>query len=157
MEKHDLAPGSKRFLDNFGEYERSGINTRFLAAIRNGAMAPDAVITSVIDTLQDEMRNLLRRKQVEYCAKNREVQKALRAHPEDALALAEHGLWWESQSDEERKRIKEEKDARYRDAYMNAQPPTEKQVAFLRSKGYEEEVTSKLEASRLIQDLIATN
>jgi len=65
--------------------------------------------------------------------------------------FAEFILRREGLPDEEKRRLKEAAGDRYRRDYMEKQPPTEKQLGYLRSLGYLHTPTNRLEASDLIE------
>jgi hypothetical protein len=147
-------PGSKKFLEYFGRYEGSWVNNLFLGAVRDGVMIPDAVVARVADICEEYLSTAARSVNTEWCRKHRLLQEQLDTYPHDALMLAEHALWWESLSKEQKEQIKTARGIVYRDAYMAAQPPTERQLKVLRENGYTAPVTSRLEASRIIAEPI---
>lgn len=73
--------------------------------------------------------------------------------PEALLAGARWALWWESLPFDERQRIKRERSEEALSRWMEEQPPTEKQLSYLRILGHTGEVANRLEASRLIERL----
>ncbi len=154
---HSEASGTKKFLDYFGRYERSEIKGRFLRAVREGASTCAEVVESVTEVCSCQQESAKRRRNGSDSEKLERLAEALIAHPDDALALAENALWSESLPPDERRRQKEERSVPYRLAYMAGEPPTDKQIAYLRSLGYVGKVASKLDAKHLIQEITGTN
>jgi hypothetical protein len=69
---------------------------------------------------------------------------------ECALRYAAHVVAYERLPLEERERIKDARTARFRQEWIEHQPPTDKQLAFLRSLGCSEIPASRAETSRWI-------
>jgi hypothetical protein len=61
---------------------------------------------------------------------------------------------YERLSPEAKARLKEQRAEEGRRAWMSTQPPTDKQLAYLRSLGYAGEVPDRLRASELIDRLV---
>jgi hypothetical protein len=80
----------------------------------------------------------------------REIREEKRAA---ALAFAEWCLAYESLDPEAKRQLKAGRGEQYRVRWMAAQPPSEKQIAYLRALGYQGEVQSKAHASELIDSL----
>jgi len=80
-------------------------------------------------------------------ARNERIVSPFDTYFDEAVDSARWAIQWDRLSDPEKQRVKAER-------WMAEQPPTEKQVKYLRSLGYDGEVESKLHASELIDRLL---
>ena len=72
---------------------------------------------------------------------------------DEAMAFAAWAPAWEALPPAEKERQKAAKGAAHRQTYMEQQPPTDKQRGYLAMLGYTGEVTSKAQASDLIDKI----
>ncbi len=80
----------------------------------------------------------------------------LAGYPDEAAAFAEWALEWESLPAEERAKRKRHRSEEHRQQWLDAQPPTEKQVRYCRMLGYQGAIESKRHASEIIDRLKGT-
>ena len=138
----------RQLLAHYPEHQRSAIANLFLFAVRRGAGDPEAVLAAVLAELRGRLGTWGREDQAV-----RAQLATLMQHRADALDFAGWTIDWESLPREERERQKGERGDRHRRQWTDNQPPTEKQVGYLRSLGYTGEVRSKTHASQLIGEL----
>lgn len=144
----------RELLQHFPNNRRAYVANAFLYAVRAGARTPLQVLIAVNHTLEETRARALRWSQTsDTAARSDDLYGVLHEHHDEAMAFARWALAWEALPQAERDRIKAEKGAVYRQAYMEQQPATDKQVAYLRALGYQGEVTSKAHASELIDQL----
>lgn len=111
----------------------------FCYAVRSGCITP----TSIIDHVKQNANG-----------RYAEVPEIIEQNLESATDFALYVLKWESLTFAEKRAVKEKKGAAYRNAYLSKQPPTEKQLRFLKSLGYKGPIESKLDAMRMIDQLL---
>lgn len=126
------------FLDNFEVAQRSGIANWFYEAAREGAETPDAIVRRSISRVFDSPAL-------------RKLRDVVEADASQALEFAEHVLWRESLSPEEKERFKGESEKVYQHRWMSKQPPTKKQIAYLEASACHIIPANRLEASQLIE------
>ncbi len=132
----------RKFLEHFKANNRGPVMNLFLFAARNGCRTPEEILLYVQERAG------------EYAGGQYSVLPQLvRENPEQALALARYALTWETLPDNVKTGIKDARAKEYRAEYMKKQPPTEKQLKYLRSLGYGEEVLNRWEAAQLIERL----
>lgn len=150
-----IQTGNRDLLNRFLQARRSYVANTFLFAVRRGARTPDAVMASV----KQELRTCQERAQYWHDADGEarytEVAATINEYPEEARAFAIWALEWEQLSRAEKARQRDQDGDAYRQAWMRQQPATDKQRAYLAALGYEGEITSKQQASELI-DRLAT-
>ena len=147
------ASSPRAFLNHFTENQRSHIANIFLGAVRHGKRTPDSVLAAVIATALGRLDQAKRWNDAEDAAKFSVITRMLIEHRDEALAFAQWALDWEAQSPEQREQTKVERGQHYRARWMREQPATQRQIDYLRTLGWEGEVTSRLEGSRLIDRL----
>lgn len=129
----------------------------FLRSVRAGERTPDGVAREALNDLRAHLReSLASRVNTDTLALQRLISVVL-AHPSEALLLAGEALAWESLPGHERTAIKDARADHYRREWMEAQPPSEKQLAFLKVLGYLGPVQSKQHAGELIDQLRGGN
>jgi hypothetical protein len=147
-----IAPASqpgKRFLDHFDQCRRSWVTNQFCFAVREGTQTSEMVLAAVNSTIHHRITSSSytgddRRKVVE-------LLDCIRDHPEDALVFAQLIISREAVPTDVRDREKVARSAYHRDAWMATQPPTDKQITYLKQPGDVGEVPSnRLEATRLL-------
>ncbi len=137
-----------RFLNHLPADQRGPIGSLFHEAVRAGATDAAGVLSHV----QGEVMALL---QTRYLSQSRRggleaLRAALASDPAAARDYAEYALWWNGLPQSERDRLKSEKEREGQREWMRSQPPTSKQISFLRALGCDTTPASKLEASELI-------
>lgn len=110
-----------------------------------------SVIDAVIDTLEDR---LFRTPGMNEKAHNTYSNLLFALNVGDGENFVSHLIWREGLSHEEKTRLKNEAKTNGAKSFMASQPPTEKQIAYLRSLGSNETPQSKLEASEMIDRLL---
>ena len=133
------ATAKDKFLDLFPPKRRSQVTNEFCCAVRAGYVDPYSIVTSVLCALTRK--------------RDHELYDAIRANYEAGLEFAEYILAWEKLPAEVKRKIKEERASVHREEYLRTQPPTDKQLKYLKVLGYKREVKSKWEAMTLIDKL----
>jgi len=118
-----------------------------------GLTEPAAIVAAAKAELDRRIANARRYGDHDGLRKFSELYAVISENREEALALAAWAVEWESLPRAEREKAKAERAEEGRRAWMDTQPPTEKQIAYLRSLGFEGEVRSRLEASQRIDEL----
>jgi hypothetical protein len=121
------------WLEHFAPERRSGVANLFHQVHRAGAATPPLI-------LHDVRQGVRRRLQSQYCSPDRAahlalVLEALDCAHDAALAYAEEVIAWNRLPQPERDTIKAERRREYQQTHMRAQPPTSKQISFLRALG----------------------
>lgn len=134
------------WLNQFPQNTRSTIMNLFCYAVRDGCETDMEVLQRVeYQALRRRGRNNSSYLTDEWIG--RLVEALLQ---EEAGDLANHILWRERLPQADRERLKAEAGKSHIAAYMSQQPPTEKQLKYLRSLGCKETPKSKQEASEWI-------
>jgi hypothetical protein len=137
------------WLDQFPADRRSTVANWFHFAVREGARTPAAVVIAVQETVRRRLTG--------------ESDPARRAHlatvahalqQDGALAYAAEVITYEQLPYAERQRVKAERGKPYMVEAMRGKPPTEKQLALLRSKGVSSMPEDRAEASQMIDRLL---
>lgn len=139
------------FLENFQPHLKGAIGNLFCDTYRRGYYTqPDQLCDAV------EEAAALKLRQGYWTGESADALEILLQviYSLDAQAFAEHIIWRESLPDDERRRLKQEAKAEGAKVWMREQPPTEKQLSYLKSLGCEKTPESKLEASELISELV---
>ena len=144
----------KRFLEYFELRERSLVSNLILYQIRDGVSDATQVLRGVRTGLHKQTARYRQYNQQNFVRRNQKILNTLSVHPDDALALVEWAFWWERLSPEEKQAIRQEASETYRRQHMDSQPPTERQIKYLRSLGWPGEIESKLDASEKIDKLL---
>jgi hypothetical protein len=140
-------------LERFTPNRRSYVANTFLYAVRSGARTPAKVLADVEHQLSETARRSRRWGFTDTIERTESIYSILNEYHDEALAFAQWCISYEALPPGEKARRKAEKGAPHRQAWMEQQPATEKQVAYIRSLGYEGPVTSKAHASSLIEQL----
>lgn len=139
-----------KFLTDYPPNGRGAITNWFCFAVRDGAKTPREVLTQV------EYKVRLRMPEYgDYSLSNDDLERLLEhlLDPE-AEDFAAFIIEREALPNDVRERLKAASGATYQQAYMAAQPPTEKQLSYLRSLGCQEVPTTKLQASQFIDQCL---
>lgn len=132
------------FLSYFPPEYRSTAANCLLEAVRRGCTTPPEVVDHALSAAY---RRIYGSEAFTLLLLLAEVD------PKALLAGARWALWWESLPFDERQRLKRERSEEAVTRWMEEQPPTEKQLSYLRILGHTGEVANRLEASRLIEQL----
>lgn len=139
-----------KFLADYPRAGQGTITNWFCYAVRDGAKTPSEVLSTVAYTVQRRIG----------------VNQNYSLSDADLLTLLEHLtdpeadefaafiIERESLPADERERLKAESGKTYQQAYMANEPPTEKQVSYLKYLKCATVPTSKLEASQLIDEIL---
>lgn len=137
----------KRFLERFPNSQRSAVGNAFLGVIR-----------AVIDQ-NPEPKDVCSQVYWEVLEKAKAGDAAatswlplFRAHKVEALDLARHYLDYERLPASEKEKLKAANEEDGKRAYMEGQPPTEKQIALLKRLKCEETPANRWEASQWIEE-----
>ena len=151
----ETATDRRAFLAFFPDHDKSHITNIFLHAIRAGATNVDTVYRDVEVDLRERLREAALRRDKDTHAKIDTYLYYFEHFPESACDFAAWALDWERMTPAEKAREKAKKAAPHIHSHMQGQPPTERQIAYLRSLGWQGEITSKAHASDLITALKA--
>jgi hypothetical protein len=143
---------SKDFLALFPEDRRSWVMQRFLVVVRAGECDLAMVVSRVLAASHEKALILCRDQER---TKHLGLCLAIEDHPLEALALAQHCLWWESLPAEDRARLKAESSNRHREGWMSKQPATQRQVIYLQQLGFLGPVGDRQTASEEISKRLA--
>jgi hypothetical protein len=122
-----------------------------LGEVRQGAHLPSDVREGAIRTLRARLGAWGKEDE-----RVRTMLGLLLRHRHAAERFAAWCIDYEELPPEEKQREKAARGEEHRRAWLDGQPPTEKQLRFLRSLGYRGPVTSKAHASSLIDGLLKT-
>lgn len=138
---HDRAA----FLAHFPHNQRATATNVLLSAVRAGCCNVHQVVGYAVESARQRYWN-------EACLT---LVLLAELDPEALEAGARWALWWERQPREVKARLKAERAGEAVERWMEGQPPTARQLAFLRKLGHTGEgPANRLEASRLIDSLL---
>ena len=143
----------RALLERFPNARRSYVANTFLYAVRSGARTPAKVLADVEHELSETAKRSRRWGFSETVERTETMYSILNEYHDEALAFPQWAIDWEALPPAERERQKRAKGAPHRQAYLEQQPATDKQLAYIRSLGYQGAVTSKAHASTLIEQL----
>jgi hypothetical protein len=143
----------RALLERFPNARRSYVANTVLYAVRAGALTPAEVLATVEHELSETAKRSRRWGFSETVERTEAVYSVLNEFHDEALAFAAWAIRWEALPPAERERQKKAKGAPHRQAYMEQQPATSKQVDYIRALGFHGPVTSKAHASSLIEQL----
>ncbi len=153
-------PGDRTLLDHFPQHQRSTISNLFLAQIRSGYPPPGhahagawtarGVRDAVLLALGARLQRAFRHGRGGDYARDAAILRVLHDQGGAALAFAAWALARAALPREERERRKQGRAREHIAAWMDHQPPTDKQVAYLRRMGYAGPIDSTAHASALI-------
>lgn len=135
-----------KFLQDYPKAGQGTITNWFCYAVRDGAKTPREVLSQVEYTVQRKMPV-----SDDYSLSNDDLATLLE-HLTDPEAedFAAFIIEREALPVDVREKLKAASGATYQQAYMAGQPPTEKQINYLKKLGCKETPTSKAHASQLI-------
>jgi len=143
------------FLALFPTPKRGTIANWFLYPVRaQGAQTPRVVLAFVVTMLRDR---IARARQYGYDLNGADAQLAIiLAHEPEALGFAAWALAWEALPEAERETIKQGQRQEHKTAWMTEHPPSDRQIAYLRSLGYAGEPPATMaEASEAIDRMVS--
>jgi acyl-CoA reductase-like NAD-dependent aldehyde dehydrogenase len=143
----------RALLERFPNARRSYVANTFLHSVRAGARTPHKVLADVEHALSETAKRSRRWGFTDTVERTETMYSILNEYHDEALAFAAWAIRWEALPPAERERQKAAKGAPHRQAYLEMQPATDKQVAYIQSLGYHGPVTSKAHASTLIEQL----
>lgn len=133
------------FLAHFPHNQRATATNVLLSAVRAGCSNVHQVVGYAVESARQRHWN-------EACLT---LVLLAELDPEALEAGARWALWWEQQPREVKARLKAERAGEAVERWMEGQPPTARQLAFLRKLGHTGEgPANRLEASRLIDTLL---
>lgn len=142
------------FRERFPQSQRSWITNTLLYVIRAGADTPFRVLAAVHETLTETIARARRWNHLsDTTQRTQYALNTLLEHHDEAYAFAEWCLAWERLTPAEKARERAVKSEPHIRTYMEQQPATDKQIAYIRALGFAGEVTSKAHASELIDRL----
>ena len=139
----------RAFLDLVPEGHRSQALNLLLARARDGAGTAQAIYDGALANVRGRLGG--------WGAEDpalRAILGLLLRHRTEALDLCAWCLDWERLSPAEKARQKAARGEEHRRAHLDEQPPTTKQLDYLRSLGYRGTPRSKAHASELIDGLV---
>ena len=144
---------SREFLELFPQNQRSLTANMFCSAVRLGARTVDAVLAAVRADVESRLRSARRYGDGARIRQFSAFRDYLDTESASARAYARWTLGWESLSIAQKDEIKTQRGAEHRQRWMQSQPPTDRQIAYLRALGWTADVSSKAKASELIDRL----
>lgn len=138
----------RAFLDYFPPLGRSHVANLFLRPVRQGITTPDGVYAAVFAELREniERQRTWGRENV----RDQGILDQMRRSYDDAMDYARYAIEYEKLTPAEKQRIKDGRADHEIGKRLDAEEPTEKQVAYLRKRGYAGPIYSKKFASSLI-------
>ncbi|GIW28753.1 MAG: hypothetical protein KatS3mg070_2116 [Meiothermus sp.] len=142
---NDILRDRLTYLAYFPPEQRSTAANSLLEAVRAGCSEPHQAVSYALEKAARRTWN--------------EAAHTLRLLAEldfeALLAGARWALWWESLSPEEKRRFREGRAEEAIERWMEQNPPTDRQLAYLNRLGYRGPTpANRLEASRLIDELV---
>jgi hypothetical protein len=137
----------ENFLAQWPQNKRATIMNQILASIRDGhASTP----TQMIEWLRSDIIRRVSKPYADSDAKNAQFT-LMRVIAEPSMTpMCEYCLWWESLPYDEKQQIKRTRGTDYAKQAMAGQPPTEKQLKYLKALGCDDIPASKAQASEWI-------
>ena len=139
-----------QFLEQFETKYRGTIGDQFCRIIRQGHKLP----TQIIWVMQRNCENRMRSSD-DHSQFYEQLYFAL-SQPNDAVEFVEFLLERENLSWEEKQKLKSEWQAENKNSWQKSQPPTEKQLNYLKALHCETIPENKFEASQLIEQCLKT-
>lgn len=138
----------RAFLAHFPPEQKSHVANLFLTPVRAGHHDPHGVHAAVYADLRQRIEQAERWGREN--ARDRFILDQVRADYDGALDFARWALAYEQLSPAEKARQKASRAREAIEFHMDRDEPTEKQVAYLRARGYVGPIESKRHASALI-------
>ena len=143
----------KALLERFPNARRSYVANTFLYSVRSGVRTPAKVLADVEHELSETAKRSRRWGFSETVERTETMYSILNEYHDEALAFAQWCISYEALPPGEKARQKAAKGEIHKQAYMEQQPATQKQIDYCRALGYHGPVTSKAHASSLIEQL----
>lgn len=135
----------REFLNLFPANRRGWVSNVFCLAVRRGCSTPEKVVNVAISRVEHDLK-------IYREPRHFELFNALVAYRELALEFAKYIIYWENLPPDVKRQKKFARAEFYKGEYLSNQPPTEKQIKYLKSLGYDGKVKSKWEAMKLIDE-----
>jgi len=136
--------------DGFNKNFAGALGNLFCIAFRSGKTEVESLLNFVrLEALANTRKSWASVEAIEVYTKFSESLETPKARE-----FAEHIIWRESLSDDEKRKLKNESKQDGLNSWMSAQSPSEKQLNYLKSLGCQTIPTSKLEASNLIEEFL---
>jgi hypothetical protein len=144
------------FLSHFPANKKGTIANLFLSPIRRRVIVPGLVVEAVVHELYQRLENPAPWASEAYLDDAAHASQVIQDHRLEAIAFAQYYIEYEQLPYTERQALKAQRGDEHRAAWMAAQPPTEKQLGYLRKLGYAGPApASKADASAEIDRLLA--
>jgi hypothetical protein len=137
-----------KFLENFETARRSLIANMFCFAVRGGEKTPVDVIEWVRSDAGIRFAAATYDRNAEIGAAMETLLEIIETN--EAIEYARFVIYRESLPQAEKSKLKQESGIDYAKTYMQTQPPSEKQLKYLKTLGCQTIPQNKAEASRLI-------
>lgn len=135
------------FLAKWPQNKRATVMNQFLGAIRHGAKT----IKDIGGWLVSDATRRFYSPYADVETKAAQWRLMGIESDHDFQAMCEYCLWWESLTSDEKQKIRLERGGDYAKKVMATQPPTDKQLDFLKGLGCFDIPKSKAEASEWIE------
>ena len=145
---------NRRFLERFEPRQRSYIANLFLHQVRRGVTDPQRVYSGVRFDVSRQANRARLYGRILTVDRNGAILNALDEYRDEAIDYAKWAIEWDNLPDDEKQSIKRERSEVFIRERMAEQPPTDKQIKYLRSLGWQGEIESKLFASQKIDELL---
>jgi hypothetical protein len=139
------------FLGLFPDSMKAHISNIFLGAVRQGAENPDRVLVDVMTSSLARLKTAERFNDSRDEVKFRLLLRVMDTHQDKARGFARYCTDWEALPPTQKGIVKAARAQEYRAQYLDSQPATEKQIKYLRNLGWSGDITSKQQASGLIE------
>lgn len=138
------------FLSLIETRRRSVVTNAFLNQVRNGITDPWKIVAGVCNDLREKIN---RAWSDETRERDQRTYELITTHLIDAARFASWAAAYEAQPAEVRAESRRTAQEEHVSRWLSNQPPSEKQLSYIRSLGYKGEVSSKLHASEIINSL----
>ena len=138
----------RAFLAHFPQNQKSTVANLFLAPVRRGIRTPEGVRAAVYAELRESVERAASWGRAN--ERDQFILDTMRLDYDGSLDYARYAIVYEQMTTEEKARIKAGRAQEGIDAWMDRQEPTEKQIVYLRSRGYTGTIDSRRHASALI-------
>jgi hypothetical protein len=150
-----LASELRPILGRLPAGQRGPIMNAFLAPIRTGETDPHKIVQIALARLKNQLQRRASWRPADAHEALRQAIMTIISHPSETLMLAEEAIAYERLPQAEKDRLKAQRGERYRQEHMATLPPTRRQIAYLHALGHQGPVKSRLQASQLIDALLA--
>jgi hypothetical protein len=148
---HNLYQHNRPLFEHLPDRQHGPAFNLFLRPVREGLTTdPAEIVNHVVARLRQDLQRRGWGDMASYLMDRRKVLLAILAHPTEALALAQEAVAYHQLPPHVVAERKAARDAEGRRRYMASQPPTDKQVWYLRKLGVDTIPENRLHASELI-------